>query len=262
MDFKIYVINLNRATDRLAAMQKKFSDLNLPFERIEAVDGRAMPNEQKHAFAQLRPRANGWLPGAIGCFRSHYQAWTAIAEGSEAFGVVFEDDVHISSALPALLDGIGAHLDKFDVVRLEATKHRVWLDRTKNFQIGGTKLFEVKSETWGAGAYVLPKRAAQLLLSEPTTSHSPVDFFLFDKGTSVVARRHRIYQAVPALCVQSKFDAAQGKPETSYGSDIEHNSEDTALRHLVRKIGWRVRGFRNMLMGYRRIALSEDIVRL
>jgi glycosyl transferase family 25 len=261
MQYKIYLINLNRAPGRLAAMQKKFGDLGLTFERIEAVDGRAMTKEQKHAFAIVRPRANGWLPGAIGCFRSHFQAWTAIARGDEDFGVVFEDDVHISSKLPALLANLDAHLRDFDVLRLEATKHRVLLNGTNKFDVAGVNLVEVRSETWGAGAYVLPKKSAQLLLAEPTTRHSPVDFFLFDKGTSAVARRHRVYQTVPALCVQSKFDEAS-KPETSYGSDIEHNSEDTGLRHAIRKTGWRIRGLRNVILGYRRIALSEDIVRL
>jgi glycosyl transferase, family 25 len=262
MRYKIYVINLQRATGRLAAMQKKFDDLGLAFQRIEATDGRAMSAERRQEFARARPRANGWLPGHIGCFCSHYQAWTEIAEGVEDFGVVFEDDVHISAALPAVLEGIGPHLDQFDVLRLEATKHRVLLNRAKYFSVAGINLVEVRSETWGAGAYVLPKRAAQLLLAEPLAHQSPVDFFLFDKGTSVVARRHRIYQAVPALCVQAKFDPAKAKPETSYTSDIEHNSEDTALRHVMRRVGWRIRGFRNMLLGWRRIALSDDIVRL
>jgi glycosyl transferase family 25 len=260
--YKIHVINLQRATGRLAAMQKKFDDLGLSFERIEATDGRALSPEQRQEFARARPRANGWIPGHIGCFCSHYQAWTEIAQGVEDFGVVFEDDVHISAALPKLLDAIGSHLEQFDVLRLEATKHRVLLNRARHFSVAGIDLVEVRSETWGAGAYVLPKRTAQLLLAEPVTNHSPVDFFLFDKGTSVVARRHRVYQAVPALCVQAKFDPSKAKPETTYASDIEHNSEDKALRHVIRRIGWRIRGFRNMLFGWRRIALSDDIVRL
>jgi GR25 family glycosyltransferase involved in LPS biosynthesis len=161
-----------------------------------------------------------------------------------------------------VLAEISRHLDQFDVLRLEGTKHRVLLNPAKTVQASGINLVEVRSEAWGAGAYVLPKKAAQLLLAEPTTRHSPVDFFLFDKNSSAVARRHRVYQTIPALCVQSKFDAAMGKPETSYGSDIEHNSEDTGLRHAFRKLGWRIRGLRNVLLGYRRIALSEDIVRL
>lgn len=262
MRYKIYVINLQRASSRLLAMQKKFEDLGLSFQRIEATDGRAMSAEQRQAFACARPRANGWIPGHIGCFCSHYQTWKQIADGNEDFGVVFEDDVQISAALPSVLAGIGPHLAQFDVLRLEATKHRVLLNRGSHFPVAGVNMVEVRSETWGAGAYVLPKRTAQRLLAEPVARHSPVDFFLFDKGTSTVARQHRVFQAVPALCVQAKFDPSTAKPQTTYTSDIEHNSEDHALRHVIRRIGWRIRGFRNMLFGWRRIALSEDILRL
>lgn len=263
MAYKIYLINLDRAAGRLQAMKKKFGVLNLMFERISACDGRALSQDEKTQFAKSRPRANGWLAGAIGCFRSHHQVWSAIAEGKEEFGVVFEDDVHISAILPAVLSDIALHLDAFDVLRLEATKHRVLLNQSKVIQLVDTRLIEVRSEAWGAASYVLPKKTAIMLLAEPMAHHSPVDFFLFDKGSSAFARQHRIYQAVPALCVQSKFDEASiVNTETSYGSDIEHNVGYTRLRHLVRKIGWRINGFKNLLRGYRRIALAQDIVRL
>lgn len=261
MQYEVYVINLGRATDRLAAMTRKLDDLGLPFQRIEAVDGRAMSSEEKTAFAALRPRANGWLPGAIGCFCSHYEAWSRIAVSSADFGVVLEDDIHISIALPQVLMGLDAHLKLFDIVRLEGTKHRVLLNMKTKLSTLPITLYPVLSETWGAGAYAITKDAARQLLTEPLTGHSPVDFFLFDKKTSAAARRHRIFQSVPALCVQSKFDAVKGKPETSYGSDIEHNSEDTTWRLRMRTVGWRLRGLRNLIAGYRKILLSEDIVR-
>lgn len=133
MTYKIYLINLDRAAGRLQAMEGKFAMLDLAFERIAASDGRVISQEEKLCFANSRPRANGWLSGAIGCFRSHYQAWTAIAEGDDEFGVVFEDDVHISAILPSVLSDIALHLDAFDVVRLEATKHAYCLINAKYF---------------------------------------------------------------------------------------------------------------------------------
>lgn len=243
-------------------MTKKFDDLGLCFERIDATDGRVLSEEQRAQFAQQRPRANGWLPGAIGCFTSHYQAWKNIAEGTEDFGVVFEDDLHIATTLPALLRSIGPHLDAIDVVHLEATKHRVLLDQSDAVDLATLRLVRVKSEIWGAGAYILSKRVAAMLLAEPVKHHSPTDFFLFDRGTSVMARKLRVFQTIPALCVQSKFDPEQLKPDAVYASNIEHNSEDNKIRHWCRVIGWRIRGFRNLLLGYRRIPLSDDIVRL
>ena len=261
MDFRIYVINLARATDRLAAMRSKLDELGLPFERIDAVDGRAMSVEERMEFARLRARANGWLPGAIGCFRSHFQAWNRIAEDSAGFGVVFEDDVHISSSLPMVVTNLGKHLGHFDIVRFEGTRHRVLLDMKESLSVLPISLYGVRSETWGAGAYAITRDAARLLLVEPVKSHSPVDFFLFDKRSSAAARRHRIFQSVPALCVQSKFDLVRGTVQTQYGSDIEHGSDRSRWQHRLRIVAWRVRGLKNLIVGYRRIRLSDDIVR-
>jgi glycosyl transferase family 25 len=259
--YKIYLINLERSTARLAAMALKFEGMGLSFERINAVDGRALSSDERAEFVHRRPRKNGWLPGAIGCFMSHYQAWNRIATGAEEFGVVFEDDLHIAETFPALLSKVGPLLGKIDIVHLEATKHLVLLDKNESELIDATRLLRVKSEVWGAGAYILSKRVARLLLQAPESQHSPTDFFLFDRGTSEIARQLRIFQAFPALCVQSKFDPEQVKPEVIYASNIEHNSEDNKGRHMIRVIGWRMRGLRNLLSGYRRIPLADDIVR-
>jgi glycosyl transferase family 25 len=261
-DYKIYLINLRRSESRLATMTKKFDELGLSFQRIDAVDGKARGPEANALFAAQRPRANGWLPGAIGCFMSHFNAWEAIAKADSEFGVVFEDDVHIASALPELLNHVGNYLDRMDVLRLEATKHQVRLDHNDVVNIGETKLIKVTSETWCTGAYVMPKRVAKLLLLDPLYTHSPVDFFLFDKGTSVVARRNRVFQTVPAVCVQAKFDPEQRQSKSILISNIEHNSGDGKIRHIFRKVGWRVNGLRNFIKGYRRIPLSDDIARL
>jgi glycosyl transferase family 25 len=37
--WKIYLINLARSTDRLAACARQFEEHELSFERIEAIDG-------------------------------------------------------------------------------------------------------------------------------------------------------------------------------------------------------------------------------
>lgn len=263
MSFKIYLINLARSDARLAAMRQKFEHLNLQFERINAVDGRALSESEREEFAIRRPSLNGWLPGAIGCFMSHYEAWNLIANGVDDFGIVFEDDLHISEKFPALIKIVGKFLDNnIDIVHLEATKHRVLLDKHEAVETGSTRLIRVKSEVWGAGAYIISKQVARKLLQSPEKNHSPTDYFLFDRNTSEIARQLRVFQAVPAVCVQSKFDPVQAKPEVTYVSNIEHNSDAGTLRYYFRELGWRIRGFRNLLLGYRRIPLSDDIVRL
>jgi glycosyl transferase family 25 len=263
MSYKIYLINLARSGARLKSMSQKFEGMGLQFERIEAVDGRSLSEKERADFARRRPRLGEWLPGAIGCFLSHYEAWTRIAVGEEEFGVIFEDDLHISAKFPALLNTVGGFLDnKIDIARLEATKHLVLLDHNDYVTAGDIQLIRVKSEVWCTGAYIISKKVAKMLLQVPEKDHMPSDYFLFDRNTSKLARQLRVFQAVPALCVQSKFDPEQAKQEATYVSNIEHNSDAGTLKYYFRELGWRIRGFRNLLLGYRRICLSDDIVRL
>ena len=42
--FKIFVINLNESTERLERLKSEFERIGLDFERLPAVDGRALSN--------------------------------------------------------------------------------------------------------------------------------------------------------------------------------------------------------------------------
>lgn len=263
MSFKIYVINLARSEIRLTAMTEKLSTLGLPFQRIDAVDGRLLSDSERLHFASLRPRdGRSWTPGAIGCFSSHYACWTEIANASENYGVVFEDDVHISKYLPKMLTEMESSMEKIDVLRLEGTRHLLQLDAKKIRSLSECRLQRVKSESWGAGGYIISKNVAAQLIGMPTSSHSPVDFFLFDKASSIFAKEHFIYQTAPALCVQSKFDDRSVSTNTHHGSLIEHNAGDSRLRSMMRKSWWKVVGLSKLMRGFTRVELKEDLIRL
>jgi GR25 family glycosyltransferase involved in LPS biosynthesis len=59
----IYLINLARSAERLAHMEGQLGRQSLAFRRIEACDGRSMPDAELDEFRRLRPRREGWLPG-------------------------------------------------------------------------------------------------------------------------------------------------------------------------------------------------------
>lgn len=44
--FKIFVINLNESTERLERLKSEFERIGLDFERIPAVDGRKLSENQ------------------------------------------------------------------------------------------------------------------------------------------------------------------------------------------------------------------------
>ena len=105
MVIPVYFINLDRSPDRRAEMSQRLSALGIAFERVPAIDGRSLSSSAVDA---VRIDTPGWKPlsaGEIGCFLSHRECWRRIAQGDEAYGCVFEDDVLLSSRLRDFLSG-------------------------------------------------------------------------------------------------------------------------------------------------------------
>jgi glycosyl transferase family 25 len=117
-----YLINLDRSADRLVFVTRRLQALGISYRRIVAVDGRTLSPAEQAAFIALRPRdGRSWGAGQIGCFMSHSDAWRNIAEGTVPFGLVLEDDIHLSDAAPTLLADPSWIPADADIVRLEST---------------------------------------------------------------------------------------------------------------------------------------------
>src|SRR4029079_18979781 len=96
---KAFLISLDRNPERLAHMRAVLAAASIPYERITAVDGRRLtPDDLAKASASLSP-------GEVGCVLSHRIAWQRIADGSDPFAVVLEDDFHASPAMAAFCSG-------------------------------------------------------------------------------------------------------------------------------------------------------------
>ena len=78
---KLFVINLDRAPERLADTAKLFADAGLAFERVPAVDARAMSDAERRRTAPpvrfYLANARRVRPGEIACTLSHRKAWDA-----------------------------------------------------------------------------------------------------------------------------------------------------------------------------------------
>ena len=230
-----YLINLDRAPDRLAFISRRLDALGIQYTRLAAVDGNALSEESRASFIAARPRdGRSWGAGQIGCFMSHVSAWEKIAISSFSHAVIVEDDVHVSDSTPAFLENASWIPADADIVRLESTGQWLKLGKAKS-DTEGRSIRRVQSTAWATGAYVLSKSAASRLLAVEPNVHSPVDDFLFNLEGSPVARGLTVYQLVPALVEQDKFVADQSASR-GFGSDIE-----------VGKIVQRIRGVSGML---------------
>src|SRR5436853_557536 len=121
---KAYVINLDRSADRLAHMHDALGAIGLAFERIPAADGATLGADLVEDFRRNRivAKPDGWLPGEVGCFLSHLDAWQRIAAGEDSWAAVFEDDIHLSPDLRPLLDSPDWIPPDADIVRVEGNR--------------------------------------------------------------------------------------------------------------------------------------------
>jgi glycosyl transferase family 25 len=210
---RLYLINLARRPDRLAAMTAQAAPLGLALDRIDAVDA-----------ATAAPDADGWFAagGPLGvipkgdkcCLLSHRRAWESFLGNGEAHAVFLEDDVRLSPSAGALLTGDGWIPAGVDVVKLEhygPPGQRVLLTDMRrvgeDFALG-----RMLSRHTGAAAYILSRAAAQVLLAQ-TRFDLPVDHLLFNPNNSALFAKLSPWQLVPAIARQQEFVGAK--------SDIE-----------------------------------------
>jgi hypothetical protein len=118
--FLTFLINLDRAEDRLASMVDQLDALEMPFERISAVDGKALQLvAQTYDEAGYR-RRHGRLtnPGEVGCYLSHVECARRLLDSSHEFALVLEDDLVLPDNLSVVIDEALAEHSHWDVLRL------------------------------------------------------------------------------------------------------------------------------------------------
>jgi glycosyl transferase family 25 len=96
-----YVINLPRSTERREHINSELASLGLEPVYVDAVDGRALSEEDLREYVDPRARSDspGWLgrPTVIGCSLSHRNAWKEILDRGERSALVLEDDAILSA---------------------------------------------------------------------------------------------------------------------------------------------------------------------
>lgn len=119
-----YVINLAKNVTRMENSARQLDAAGLPWERIEAVNGWALSEDEvARVYDAARNARDGKQPlvaPEIGCYLSHIAAWERIAQGSAPGGFVFEDDFAADDTLAGKLALLSDDHDGWDMVKLFA----------------------------------------------------------------------------------------------------------------------------------------------
>lgn len=179
---RTWVINLDRAPDRLERISARLQQLGLDFERLPAVDAHALTDVQRAALdetAYRRQHGKSSLPGELGCYLSHVEAMHRFLASDADFGLLLEDDVRLHDSLPAVLRGLVQHAARWDMVKLSGVHSGTpvpVLDVAP-----GHRLAVMLSRCTGSSAYLVNRRAARAYADGLLPMRLPYDH-VFDQG--------------------------------------------------------------------------------
>lgn len=174
----IYVINLDRDTERLASVCGNLAALGLAFKRVPAVLGKEILNWEDlvdlPAYA-WRNRLDIPRPGEVGCYLSHLKAMETFLRTDAPWCVILEDDVEV---LPSCVDVLRSLSEKDDWDLVKLFNFHSGLPVKKRALAGGYHLVAHLTRTTSAAAYVVNRRAAETLLKSIRPITEQVDHAL------------------------------------------------------------------------------------
>lgn len=178
MNWPAYLINLADNGVRLANCANQFAAQGIAFERIEAINGWALPETEISGVYDARANLNQGkyplVPAEIGCYLSHIEAWRRIAEGDAPGGFIFEDDFVTNEHLADVLSRLGEDQGDWDMVKLFSLDPSPPVLSRRTLGLGHDIVIPYRVPTCLLG-YGLRREAAHQLLDKAIPFFRPVD---------------------------------------------------------------------------------------
>lgn len=163
-DLKVYLINLDRATGRLERMTDRLHAAGLDFERVPAVDGRALvfplPEFSELSYKLLHGRRR--MPAEVGCYLSHVDCARRLLASRASHALILEDDVSFADDIRDVLEAALERQAGWDILRLSTVNRGTKVPYAP--LSAGRSLAVALMREKGAGAYVINRRAARWIV--------------------------------------------------------------------------------------------------
>ena len=204
---KVMLINLDRDADRLAAADAQLKGLGIAYERLSAVDARAMPLEEKraavNAFRWWCAIGRPVRDGEIGCALSHFKAWEAM--GADEAVCVLEDDVVLDPRFSETLANVARTIDVRRPQVVLLSNHSAVTDFGNGFEgfrsapDAPFSLAPSQFDLFTEG-YVITRKAAEAIRRANCPLQTPCDHW----GRWVRQGHIELFHAIPTVCSQNK----------------------------------------------------------
>ena len=186
-----YVINLDRAVDRMERIEKDFASFPIPFIRVPAIEGKTLtlPIEGYDAVKFFFNTGREAGPGEIGCYLSHLKVLKMFLESDKEFALICEDDaMPISDSYEVLKQAV-VHAETWDMLRLCTWRSdKSFPYRSLPLPNNTTAQYSLYTQigcTLHAAAYVVNRCAADILVQKLTPMPDIYDQALFQGRVGV-----------------------------------------------------------------------------
>ncbi len=193
----VYLINIDRAAERLAEIQRQSDEFGFRFERVDGIDGTLVPRDQwidvdHDRFRRRHGRTI--LPGEYGCYRSHLTALNRFLASGDEMAVIIEDDVALDIDFLARAMAAKEAAPTADLIKL--VNHR-WngfrpMTRSRKGDIVGRCLFGPQGST---ACYLVTRGGAEKIVKSLAVMSLPWDVAVergWDMRISIVSTRTNI----------------------------------------------------------------------
>ena len=205
-----FVINLDRVPDRWCQMNSRFKELEIPVERISAVDGSLFTDGIPSCYTGATVRYPRLMSaGEVACFLSHRKCWERLLDSSEDWALCMEDDLVISERARQFMQSADWIPSQVKILQLSTLRYNcTGRNRKQKIKIDDKTdlVMPLLPSPVGTQAYLISREAAQWAVEHSEKFNCPVDEFLFSLWFEM-ANRFPTWRISPVCVVEKQIES-------------------------------------------------------
>jgi len=230
----VFLINLDRAADRLAFVKPNIDQLGLPVERISAVDGKLLSEKELRKVCDYKKYRSYFKMsperGTIGCSLSHEKALREFLESEYEFALIFEDDVVFNPhELKECVDKAIEKKNLWDILSFEMIHDGLSLKVANLYEDKQISLYLASVKH--SGCYLINRGAAKRLLEKFFPIIMPFDHYFTASWEFDIK-----FAGVEPRIVKQGFGNSQIKSEPSKKSNDRRIKLSNSVFNICRSI--------------------------